>query len=98
MIHRKFDPDSLNLNVRPPAPVRLSKDDWELVHRSRLGRMRVHGNASLLREENYLEHDAPLRGISGNYIVTLGPRSHAENGHDSSLPVLEASVGAFSRM
>ncbi len=235
-----FDPDSLNLNVRPPAPVRLSKDDWELVHRSRLARMRVHGNASLLREETtrsemqwskkgfglgymdpesellshhfwcrsaegehgpyfinwmcyrnyfqllellgllknlgdqvhlvklnepaaiqvqdllktpfrnyrkterskyeatsramaywqiricnlekclektvlhgdsvtfnlqlkdpiekYLEHDAPWHGISGNYIVSLGTESYAKKGCDSSLPMLEASVGAFSRM
>ena len=46
-----FDPASLDLNVNPPAPVRLTKDDWELVHRSRLKRMRVHGNASLMREE-----------------------------------------------
>ncbi len=235
-----FDPASLELNVSPPPPVRLTKDDWELVHRSRLDRMRVHGNISLSREEitradmqwskngfglgymdidnellshhfwcgsaegehgpysihwmcyrnyfqllellgliknlgdqihliklnepaaiqiqdllktpfrnhrktekskyetvnrssaywqiricnlekclekttlhgdsvtfnlelkdpikNYLEQDAPWQGISGSYIVTLGPESHATQGHDRSLPVLEASVGAFSRM
>ncbi|MCD4701150.1 MAG: GNAT family N-acetyltransferase [Candidatus Aegiribacteria sp.] len=235
-----FDPASLNLNMNPPPPVRLTKDDWELVHRSRLKRMRVHGNTSLSREEitraemlwskngfglgymdgdnellshhfwcgfsegehgpyvinwmcyrnycqflellgliknlgdqvhlvklnepsaiqiqdllktplrnhrktekskfeavnrssaywqiricnlekclertvlhgdpvtfnlklmdpieNYLEQDAPWHGISGSYIVTLGPRSYATQGHDRSLPLLEASVGAFSRM
>ncbi|MCD4777137.1 MAG: GNAT family N-acetyltransferase [Candidatus Aegiribacteria sp.] len=235
-----FDPASLSLNVNPPPPRRLTKDDWELVHRSRLGRMQVHGNTSLIREEttraemqwskngfglgymdadnellshhfwcgsamgengpydiywmcygdyfqflellgliknlgdqvhlvklnetaaiqiqdllktpfrnnrktekskyeatnrssaywqiricnlekcleetilhgdpvpfnlklsdpieDYLEQDAPWHGISGSYIVTLGPESHGEKGHDRSLPVLEASVGAFSRM
>lgn len=235
-----FDPASLDLSVKPPPPVRLTKDDWELVHRSRLKRMRVHGNTSLSREEitraemqwskngfglgymdidgkllshhfwcgsatgehgpyviywmcyrnyfqllellgliknlsyqvhlvklnepaaiqvqdllktpfrnyrrtkrskyeatsramaywqiricnlekcleetvlygdpvtfnlelrdpieKYLEQDAPWHGISGSYIVTLGPRSHATQGHDRSLPLLEASVGAFSRM
>ncbi len=235
-----FDPASLNLNITPPPPVRLTKDDWELIHRSRLKRMLVHGNTSLLREEitrsemqwskkgfglgymdaenellshhfwcrspegehgpffinwmcyrnyfqflellglvknlgdqvhliklnepaaiqiqdllktpfrnyrktersryeasskamaywqiricnlekclektvlhddpvtfnlklkdpieKYLENDAPWHGISGSYVVTLGPESHAESGHDRSLPVLEASVGAFSRM
>ncbi|MEN8209217.1 MAG: GNAT family N-acetyltransferase, partial [Candidatus Fermentibacteria bacterium] len=46
-----FDPASLDLNVNPPPPLRLTKDDWELVHRSRLKRMRVHGSTSLMREE-----------------------------------------------
>ncbi|MEN8208583.1 MAG: hypothetical protein ABFR50_04950, partial [Candidatus Fermentibacteria bacterium] len=229
-----------DLNVNPPPPVRLTKDDWELVHRSRLKRMRVHGSTSLMREEitraemqwsrkgfglgymdagnellshhfwcssakgehgpysiswmcyrnyfqflellgliknlgdqvhliklnepaaiqvqdllktpfrhyrkterskyeaaskamaywqiricnlekclektslpgapvtfnlklkdpieHYLDQDAPWRGISGDYIVRLGTESYAKKGHDSSLPVLESSVGAFSRM
>ena len=37
-------------------------------------------------------------GISGDYIVTLGPDSNAEKGSDDSLPLLTASVGAFTRM
>jgi hypothetical protein len=235
-----FDPASLSLSSDPPTPIRISKDDWELVHRSRLERMRVHGNATLFRGEitkaemqwskngfglgymdtdgellshhfwcgsavgehgpyviswmcyrnysqfiellglirnlgdqvhlvkisepaaiqiqdllktpfrnrrisetskyeatdkasaywqiricnlekclektvlhgdpvtfnlelrdpieKYLEHDAPWHGISGSYIVTLGPESNAKKGHNKSIPVLEASVGAFSRM
>ena len=48
--------------------------------------------------EEFLEEDAPWRGIAGSYIVTLGPESKAEKGHRSGLPVLEASVGAFTRM
>ena len=48
--------------------------------------------------ERYLDDDAPWHGISGSYIVTLGPESHAEKGHNRALPLLEASTGAFSRM
>ncbi len=48
--------------------------------------------------ENFLERDAPWRGISGEYIVTLGQTCGAESGVDASLPTLQASVGAFTRM
>lgn len=37
-------------------------------------------------------------GISGRYVVTLGPHSHAEKGIDHDLPTLKASAGAFTRM
>jgi hypothetical protein len=48
--------------------------------------------------ERLLESDAPWRGISGDYIITLGPDSSAVRGEKLSLPTLKASVGAFSRM
>jgi hypothetical protein len=48
--------------------------------------------------EKYLDDDAPWRGISGKYVVTLGSSSGAEKGTDKSLPTLTASVGAFSRL
>lgn len=48
--------------------------------------------------EGYLDDDAPWQGAGGDYVVTLGPESRAEKGHDHSLPVMEASVGAFSRL
>ncbi|MBD3278124.1 MAG: hypothetical protein GF388_07485, partial [Candidatus Aegiribacteria sp.] len=48
--------------------------------------------------ERFLDDDAPWKGIGGRYTVTLGPLSSARKGHDPSLPQLEASVGAFSRM
>lgn len=38
------------------------------------------------------------RGVGGNYTVTVGSKSHAEPGHRGGLPVLHASVNAFSRM
>jgi len=48
--------------------------------------------------ERLLDSDAKLRGVAGNYIVTLGPSSGAAAGHDPALPTLSASVNAFTRM
>lgn len=48
--------------------------------------------------ERYLDASAPWRGISGSYVVTLGPSSSAAGGRDGSLPTLRASVAAFTRM
>jgi hypothetical protein len=48
--------------------------------------------------EHYLDEGAPWRGIAGEYVVTLGPQSGAEKGHDPSLPTLEATVGSFTRL
>ncbi len=46
----------------------------------------------------YLEADSPWSGTTGEYIVAVGPESHAERGTESELPTLKASVNAFSRM
>ncbi len=46
----------------------------------------------------YLEADAPWQGISGDYVVTLGPESAAAPGSDPALPTLTATVNAFTRM
>jgi len=48
--------------------------------------------------EQYLDDDAPWHGVAGKYVVTLGPASGAEQGTDASLPTLQASVGAFTRL
>ncbi len=48
--------------------------------------------------ETLLDTDISWRGISGDYVVTFGPDSHAEEGKDPHLPTLNASVGAFTRM
>ena len=42
--------------------------------------------------------DAPWQGISGEYVVTLGPSSSAKPGVAQDLPTLSASVGAFTRL
>ncbi len=235
-----FDPAELDLDIHPPPPVRLTQDDWELIHRSRQGGLKVHGNTvlfppqvtrseliwskngfglgymddeegllshhfwccsaqgehgpysihwlsyrnyfqllellALIRNlgdqvhlvrmsepaaiqlqdllktpfrsrrktqrskyetgsrslaywqmricdlelciratslqgepvsfnlqlsdpiDRYLEDDAPWHGIAGDYIITLGSDSSVRRGRDHGLPVLEASVGAFTRM
>ncbi|KAA3658670.1 MAG: GNAT family N-acetyltransferase [Chloroflexi bacterium] len=45
-----------------------------------------------------LDADIPWRGVGGDYVVTLGPRSEARLGTDANLPTLTATVNAFSRM
>ena len=46
----------------------------------------------------YLPDDAPWRGEGGDWLISLGPTSSAKRGSDPSLPVLEASINAFSRL
>ena len=48
--------------------------------------------------EGFLGQRQGWRGTAGDYTVTLGESSRAEQGHTPGLPVLKASVGAFSRM
>lgn len=37
-------------------------------------------------------------GLSGEYVVNLGPHSWVKDGQNDTLPTLQASVGAFSRL
>ena len=46
----------------------------------------------------YIPEEIKWRGITGDYIVTLGSNSSAKKGHHKNLPTLKASVGAFTRM
>ena len=48
--------------------------------------------------EQFLDEDAPWRGIGGEYVVALGPSSSAKRGVDASLLTLTASVNAFTRL
>ena len=48
--------------------------------------------------EKYLKKESEWKGISGDYIVSLGSYSRAEKGNNQNLPTLKASVGAFTRM
>lgn len=48
--------------------------------------------------ERLLESDSPWRGISGEYVVKLGPESAAVSGESVGLPTLTATVSAFTRM
>ena len=48
--------------------------------------------------EEHLDGANAWRGCAGNYVVTLGEQSSAELGESANLPVLKASVGAFTRL
>ncbi|MHC5112846.1 MAG: GNAT family N-acetyltransferase [Planctomycetota bacterium] len=48
--------------------------------------------------EALYDADAPWRGTTGEYVVTLGPQSSAEPGRDGALPTLRASINAFTRL
>ncbi len=48
--------------------------------------------------EKYLDDTQPWRGLTGNYIITLGKSCHAEIGHNEKLPTLNATINAFTRM
>jgi hypothetical protein len=47
---------------------------------------------------DFLGADAPWRGTAGQWTVRIGPESCARPGHRSGLPLMRASVGAFSRL
>ena len=46
----------------------------------------------------HLDGTNAWRGVEGDYVVTLGEESAAERGVSRNLPVLTASVGAFTRL
>lgn len=46
----------------------------------------------------YLEGESQWRGIGGKYTVSLGTKCSAAVGHKVGLPLLQASVGGFSRL
>ncbi|MBI5834204.1 MAG: sterol carrier protein domain-containing protein [Armatimonadetes bacterium] len=47
---------------------------------------------------DHLPPDMPWRGAGGDYVVTVGDESGAEVGFDASLPTLEATINAFTRL
>ena len=48
--------------------------------------------------EELLDEGSQWRGVAGQYVVTFGAESSAVADVDPSLPTLEASVGAFTRL
>ena len=69
------------------------------VERTRLPGDSVRFNLRLTDPiEQYLDQGAAWRGVAGDHVVTFGPQSRAEPGTDGGLPVLTASVGAFTRL
>lgn len=48
--------------------------------------------------EPLIAPDAGWRGVGGDYVIELGPESSARRGIEPGLPMLEAGVGAFTRL
>jgi hypothetical protein len=48
--------------------------------------------------DSLLDEKAPWHGLTGNYVVRLGPSSGIETGIDETLPTLVVTIGAFTRM
>ncbi|MCP4633794.1 MAG: hypothetical protein GY855_12780 [candidate division Zixibacteria bacterium] len=48
--------------------------------------------------EDFLGDDVKWRGLTGNYIITIGKNSKAELGNNSRLPTMKTPIGAFTRM
>ena len=48
--------------------------------------------------EAVLDGDSGWKGLSGAYVVDLGPESGVRPGSDKKLPTLRASINAFSRL
>ena len=46
-----FDPSSLNVEVKPRVPRRITTEDWEKAHAARLARFRGHGACNLAPPE-----------------------------------------------
>jgi hypothetical protein len=47
--------------------------------------------------KKYVKSSSSWQGVDGQFVVHLGETSSAEAGHRSDLPMLRASVGAFTR-
>jgi len=48
--------------------------------------------------ERYLDAGDAWRGVGGNWTVRFGPASEARRGSEPGLPMLQADVGAFTRL
>ena len=48
--------------------------------------------------EKYLSNRVGWKGISGDYILSLGKNCSAKPGFNEKLPILECSINAFTRM
>jgi len=46
----------------------------------------------------FLKADSPWRGLSGDYVITLGKESFCKNGINKNLETVETTVNAFTRL
>ena len=72
-----FDPSMLQIPVKARTPVRLGVGDWQMIHESRLNRLRMHGSCSI--EPPALTHADVLwteHGFGMGYLDEHGELSH----------------------
>ena len=48
--------------------------------------------------ERYLDETSSWQGLSGDYVLYLGPDSEIREGQDEKLPTLSCSINALSRL
>jgi len=72
-----FDPATLQIPLEPRIPTRLSADDWEAIHASRLSRLRTHGATTILPTEfTRGELTAMKNGFGFGYFDEGGHLTH----------------------
>jgi predicted acetyltransferase len=70
-----------------------------VISRTHLQTKELHFNLQLNDPiEKYLSTDSKWKGVSGQYIISLGPNSRAERAYDKKLPTMVSSIGAFTRL
>ena len=70
-----FAPSDLQLEQQPRRPRRLKPDDWEIMHRNRLQRRRVHGSCSF-HEAVYTQFESAEEGFGFGYCDDNGELTH----------------------
>ncbi len=71
----------------------------ECLAKTRLRTGEVRFNLTLSDPvSRYLDESVPWHSVAGDYVLTLGKSSGAEQGVDETLPTLQASVSAFTRL
>ena len=72
-----LDPSMLQIPVKSSLPIRLAADDWQMMHESRLARLRMHGSCSI--NTPALTHADILwteHGFGMGYLDEQGELSH----------------------
>lgn len=71
-----FTPSTLNIDLKSRVPRRLTNDDWQLIHRGKLNRLRTHGSCSLSEHQSKHEYHADKKGYGYGYTDNKGELTH----------------------
>ncbi len=72
-----FDPSDLTVDVQLSPPRRITKDDWEAVHASRMARPRGHGSVNVdAPETTRAEMEGDKKGFGLGYFAPSGEITH----------------------